>query len=1009
VGVATFGLIWFLTNYSNLFIGMERALLNGFFYMREPARNDFNPYVSHQARLLGYDEEALAAIGKWPWKRYVHARFLDNIQQFSPASVFFDIIFDEPETAPEVINARLAGEPQTLEAVHAAYRELDAAFARALARYTNVYLDLRLMEQQREPLPAATRQRIAFNEQIIDHYSLPVADVRAPIVFRSLEPILTEFVSHAHPVAINALADDDGTLRMFPLFYTYQKADGSQRNVLSVVSALLLRYYHADKQDLLISPQQVIIRGAKAPLLDPQTCQPVRYQEDFAEIARRLINPDPPAGTPVNANLQRLLANALNADPQGGRLPTLPLHVLDHGQGQLEILQGWEIWQAARSAGKGKIQIIVHQSKDIVIPTPVPGFFHINYAGREKIFYHDAKTNDIKAHTPIATGSYREVWALEDLPDLPALTPEGRLPPDVNWPAVETWFFNHCRAQSQALMERARKDLNDQAADPAHLKGYLQLYPREAKYHHYYEFFRQNQLTPGRLSSAEAEYGRLARQMGLDPADDFSPHQMVEALTQRYTEQFVRYYNQFIFTGGTALGLSDIHRTPYASMAGVNVVINAFNTIATGNLLRFSRDIPYVNPLVLLGLCAMATFFYGATHIRFSSLFFILLLLGTLIGGLISFNTANLFVETVPLIFANLIIFVSMVIYKLLTEEKDKKFLQATFGNYLAPELIEDMYRSKTRPQLGGEARHVTAFFTDIQGFSTFSEILTAYQLVELLNEYLSAMTDILIHEKGTLDKYEGDAIIAFFGAPVDLPDHAFRACRVAVNMQRRLGELRLKWQQEKVDASAQNPNTRNLPDQQWRPGDQWPLIVHQMRMRIGINSGEIVVGNMGSAMRMNYTMMGDAVNLAARLEAAGKQYGVYTLASQYVVAQTIPGPDGKTVTVGDLLALRFIDRLTVVGKSEPVAVYEVLGLAGELTDKEEYLIQLFNQAMGFYLAMQWDKAAAIFSKAAAYERYPDDKTTPSKVFMQRCRAFQQHPPVKPDQRWDGVFRLTEK
>ncbi|MFH1952109.1 MAG: adenylate/guanylate cyclase domain-containing protein [Pseudomonadota bacterium] len=152
---------------------------------------------------------------------------------------------------------------------------------------------------------------------------------------------------------------------------------------------------------------------------------------------------------------------------------------------------------------------------------------------------------------------------------------------------------------------------------------------------------------------------------------------------------------------------------------------------------------------------------------------------------------------------------------------------------------------------------------------------------MELLNEYLSNMTDILIADKGTLDKYEGDAIIAFFGAPMEIPDHSFRACRVGVAMQNRLRELGEKWRNEKQKPDEPDRNSKGLPPEEWEPGDKWPKIVHQMKMRIGINTGEIVVGNMGSSMRMNYTMMGDPVNLAARLEEAGKQYGIYMLVSE--------------------------------------------------------------------------------------------------------------------------------
>jgi len=197
----------------------------------------------------------------------------------------------------------------------------------------------------------------------------------------------------------------------------------------------------------------------------------------------------------------------------------------------------------------------------------------------------------------------------------------------------------------------------------------------------------------------------------------------------------------------------------------------------------------------------------------------------------------------------------SIFLYNFLIVEKDKRFLKDTFGAYISPELIDQMFDSKEEPSLGGNEGYHTAFFTDIQSFSAFSEKLSASDLVELLNDYLTEMTDILLDNKGTLDKYIGDAIVAFYGAPAPVDDHEYWACITAIKMQESLDELRQKWQSQ---------------------GDRWPEIVHNMQNRIGINSGQMVTGNMGSTMRMNYTMMGDTVNLAARLEASAKQYGIY-------------------------------------------------------------------------------------------------------------------------------------
>ncbi len=262
-------------------------------------------------------------------------------------------------------------------------------------------------------------------------------------------------------------------------------------------------------------------------------------------------------------------------------------------------------------------------------------------------------------------------------------------------------------------------------------------------------------------------------------------------------------------------------------------------------------------------------------------------------------------------------------------------------------------------------------------------------------------MTDILIEEKGTLDKYEGDAIIAFFGAPMDVPDHALRACRVAVKMQRAGIELREKWAKERQLPDEPDRNTKNFPEDQWAKGEKWPRVVHNMRTRIGVNSGEIVVGNMGSSMRMNYTMMGDAVNLAARLEEGAKQFGIFTAVSHFTLDQEVE-VDGETYKILDLVEARLIDNIQVVGKNEPVRIYELVAMKGGLTESEEILFDLFAKAREEYVAQNWDKAIELYKEANKYELYDDTKFTPSDVFIKRAEEHKINPPVPEGELWDG-------
>jgi len=1010
VGLLAFFLIHFISTQTTLFTRMERSLLDGFYYMREPGVNRHNRLVSNRVILLGYDEKSLASIDKWPWKRCVHARFLDKIEQFSPQTVMFDIMFIKPEAMPEFLSEKADLDLETRWKVETAFLKMDHEFAKALKKYPNVYIDLQLVETPRTDLPEEYQSRILFNESIIRQYSQPVRENQSLITFHSLEPIIDDFVENAHPVVINVLQDNDGVIRHFPLYHSYQMMDGATRNLFTVVLSLLQRYYYVEPADIIIEPNKVILTSAKSPILDRNTGQERVSVHDFREIAQRISNPAPPDLYPYNRNLYYFLVNQARLDSSNEeKLPYFPLRLLKKDDNRLEVMDGWEIYDAVRHLHSRKIDVIFYEQKDIEIDTPLNGLFRINYAGAEKRMFLHPETGKPQIHTTYSTGSYVDVYALDALPDIPALTPSDAIEEGYDALALEIWFRRWCEKKASDIYRQAVEEVGDQAEDETGLRAYMKQHPEKGKYFFYHLFFENADAGPGRLKSLLDIYPEFGKEIGQNPAHFLSEREIIQALIEAYRKEFDRYYGNFVFTGANATGLGDVRQTPYGAMTGVNVIMNAFSTVVTQNPLRTSSDTLHLDFLLLLGTCLLCSLLYGLTNIRISVIVFVLLFLGTFGTALALFWSQSFFLKTTPLIFSNAVIFLSIVVFKVLTEEKDKKFLKTTFSSYLAPELIDEMYRKKTIPTLGGEARAVTAFFTDIQGFSTFSEKLTAQQLVELLNEYLSAMTDILISEKGTLDKYEGDAIIAFFGAPMEIPDHPLRACRVAIAMQKRLLQLCEKWSKETQSPDEPERNTKGLPSEEWVPGDKWPRIVHSMRMRIGINTGEIVVGNMGSAMRMNYTMMGDPVNLAARLEAAGKQYGVYTLASEYTLAFEVPSENGKRVRVGDMVESRFIDTIAVVGKSEPVRVYEVWGMKGDLTAAEQDLARIFDKAMQHYLKTEWDQAIATFSESLDLERVTEGKMSPSEVYIQRCRLFKENPPTGPGQAWDGVFHLSKK
>jgi len=246
--------------------------------------------------------------------------------------------------------------------------------------------------------------------------------------------------------------------------------------------------------------------------------------------------------------------------------------------------------------------------------------------------------------------------------------------------------------------------------------------------------------------------------------------------------------------------------------------------------------------------------------------------------------------------------------------------------------------------------------------------------MVALMNEYLTEMTDILLARRGTLDKYIGDAIVAFYGAPIPVEDHEYQACLTAIEMEERIAKLREKWASE----------------------EDWPDLVHNLRHRVGLCTGDMVTGNMGSNMRMNYTMMGDTVNTAARLEASAKQYGIYIQASESTYEP-----------VKDKFEWRTLDYVRVKGKTVPVRTYELLAEKGKLADETAKLMSLFHEGLELYYSQKWDKALKAFKAADKLEdMFPMRPTNPSRIYIERCEHLKENPPGAD---WDKVWTLTKK
>ena len=414
-----------------------------------------------------------------------------------------------------------------------------------------------------------------------------------------------------------------------------------------------------------------------------------------------------------------------------------------------------------------------------------------------------------------------------------------------------------------------------------------------------------------------------------------------------------------VLVGASAVGLLDMKSSPTSAvMPGVEIQAAALDTLRHGNFIRLiPRPVLYAFVLILALLTGWVVSSARKIWIIVGAF---AVFLAVPAAAACAALAAGFWLEFVFPTAAVLLTLIGAAVLNYKIEGQQRRFIKSVFSHYLSPAVIDRLIEDPKRLQLGGEEREITSFFSDVAGFTSISEKLTAHELVALLNAYLSEMTEIILDEGGTLDKYEGDAIVAFWNAPLDEADHPFRACRAALACQKKLRELG--------------------PDFIKRFGIG-------IRARIGLNTGPAVAGNMGSNRRFDYTAMGDTINLAARLEGACKTYGISILAGEKTFER-----------IQDRILAREIDRVRVVGKKQPVRIFEPIGEFGEVASGDTDNVIRFHRGLELYRSRQWDGAIQLF------ETFPDDAV--GRIYVERCRAYRQNPPPSD---WDGVADLKTK
>lgn len=415
----------------------------------------------------------------------------------------------------------------------------------------------------------------------------------------------------------------------------------------------------------------------------------------------------------------------------------------------------------------------------------------------------------------------------------------------------------------------------------------------------------------------------------------------------------------FVLVGLTAPGLHDLRATPVAPLhPGVEVHATALDNLLAGDFIRPAPAWALGVSVLLLGL-AGGLLGGLATRAWQSSLAFLALTPLPALAGLAAYQVGWWWPVAAPTL-AGALALVGAVVLAFASEGRQRRFIKRAFRHYLSPEVIERLLAEPGRLSLGGERRELTIFFADLQGFTAIGERLDPHALAALLNDYLTEMTEEVLAQGGTLDKYEGDAIVAFWNAPLDQADHASRAVRAALACQERLARRR-----DEYAARAGAP----------------------LFMRIGVNSGPVVVGNLGSRTRFDYTVLGDAANLASRLEGANKLFGTAVMVAESTWTAAGGGAAGGP-------AGRELGLLRVKGRAAPVKVFEPLAPGAA----DAAALTAFAQGLALVRARRWAEAGAVFAALA-------DKDPAAAVYARRCRELM----ADPARDWDGVWELDWK
>ena len=435
-----------------------------------------------------------------------------------------------------------------------------------------------------------------------------------------------------------------------------------------------------------------------------------------------------------------------------------------------------------------------------------------------------------------------------------------------------------------------------------------------------------------------------------------------------YRESAV-FKNKVVFIGASSEALQDVKFAPFFNsnggrrkLPGVEVHANALSTILRGDFLTQQG---FTSALFVLLLLAGITMFLTKWLKPFRGLFATLgLILLYVLASIYFFINQLVIIDFVAPIFAIGLTFVGNTVHQILTEQRERVRIKKSWEQYMSKDVIDNMLESGSLPTFGGERRELTVLFSDIRSFTSFSEKHSSNKVVRKLSEYLTEMVDVIFQNGGTLDKFVGDEIMAIYGAPYYYKQHAEKACLTALEMVKRLRAMQKSWSAGGED---------------------------YFQIGIGINSGKVILGNLGSSQLFDYTVIGDDVNLGARLEGTNKQYGTTIIISEATYRQ-----------VKRKAVVRELDVVRVKGKKKPVKIFELRGMEPVSEIEQDLIIDVYTAGLNYYKELKWYQALKEFKRVLRY--FPTDG--PTRVYIKRCMDFME---TSPPRNWDGVYEFTTK